>query len=272
MRKPYEILGPGGFTADQVPSGSPYELVDGHPVVCLPTGRRGSVANLDGGMVIATDPAVKRAGVDLGVSPSKRQLRAPDVAVLADDEPDAPGWARSAPPLAVEYADTGQDEGELSARIAELLAAGTRFIWVVRLDGIRRVEVHTPDAPPTLHTLGQQLTAPGVLQNPVPVEALFFHDAAQRVALRNLLQREGYADLDEVRAEAILEGETRGEARGQTEGQAVGLRAGLRVVLQVRGFTLNAEQEAALAAADPDTLRRWLDAAATAETVDALFG
>ncbi|MCB9759752.1 MAG: Uma2 family endonuclease [Alphaproteobacteria bacterium] len=271
MPKPYEILAPGGFNADQVPSGSPYELVNGHPVVCLPTGRRGSVANLDGGMVITTDPAVKRAGVDLGVSPLKHHLRAPDVAVLADDEPDAPGWAKAAPPLAVEYADTGQDEGELNARIAELLAAGTRFIWVVRLEGIRRVEVHTPDGPPLLYTLGQQLTAPGVLQNPVPVEALFFHDAAQQVALRNLLQREGYADLEDVLARGREQGIREGKAEGMAEGKAEGLRAGLRAILSLRGLPLTEAHQATLDQADAPTLTRWLLDAGIAASVDDLL-
>jgi hypothetical protein len=42
-----------------------------------------------------------------------------------------------------------------------------------------------------------------VLQNPVPVEALYDRSAAHEVALNNLLQREGYRDLDAVRAEGL---------------------------------------------------------------------
>jgi hypothetical protein len=33
-------------------------------------------------------------------------------------------------------------EQELAVKIAHLLAGGTRLLWVVRLVGLRRVEVH----------------------------------------------------------------------------------------------------------------------------------
>src|SRR5450631_4449271 len=94
---------PGRYRADQIPEGSPYELSDGHRVLCMPTGQRGSLANLIGGAVLETDPAVKSAGVDLGFSNDPSHLRAPDVAV--GDFPSEPGLAPGAPPLAVEYAD-----------------------------------------------------------------------------------------------------------------------------------------------------------------------
>jgi len=66
------------------------------------------------------------------------------------------------------------------------------------------VEVYEPGQPRRLLHPGEQLRAPGVLRNPVPVEALYDPAAAQGVALRNLLQRQGYADLDAVRAETEL--------------------------------------------------------------------
>ena len=116
------LSAPGPFRAEHIPEGSPYELSDGHPVLCMPTGRRGSRANLVGGQVLETDPAVKSAGVDLGYSRNPSHLRAPDVSV--GDFADEPGWSTEAPPLAVEYADTGQDEAELKTKIAELLEAG----------------------------------------------------------------------------------------------------------------------------------------------------
>jgi hypothetical protein len=90
------------------------------------------------------------------------------------------------------------------------LAGGTRFIWVVRLSGPRQVEVYEPGKPCRIVRRGQQLQAPGVLKNPIPVEALYDTDVAHRTALRNLLQRQGYADLDavrdEARGEAVYEG------------------------------------------------------------------
>ena len=88
-------------------------------------------ANLVGGLALATDPAVDSAGVDTGYAADAYTLRAPDLAV--GNVPDAPGWVKGAPPLAVEYADTGQDELDLPVKIRELLSAGTRLVWVVRL-------------------------------------------------------------------------------------------------------------------------------------------
>src|SRR5262249_48928682 len=115
------LLAPGPFRADQIPEGSDYELSNGHPVLCQPTGRRGSRSNLLGGQVLETDPAVKSAGVVLGFSRDPKNMRAPDVSV--GDFANEPGWATNAPLLAVEYADTGQDEAELQKKIAELMAA-----------------------------------------------------------------------------------------------------------------------------------------------------
>jgi hypothetical protein len=71
-------------------------------------------------------------------------LHAPDLAV--GNVPDAPGWVAGAPPPAVEYADTGQDEADLAVKIRQFFAAGTRLVWVVRLTGARRVEVYRPTA------------------------------------------------------------------------------------------------------------------------------
>src|SRR5438105_10174035 len=150
----------GPITADQIRPGDPYELSNGHPILCAPQGGRGAKSNLGGGAVIFTDPAGRDAGVDVGYSPEPKALRAPDIAV--GDIPDEPGWVRDVPLLAVEYADTGQDEGELREKISELLQRGTRYIWVVRLTGPRRVEVHERDRPVRLLHPGDELTAPGV--------------------------------------------------------------------------------------------------------------
>src|SRR5262249_38461752 len=158
----------------------------GHTVHCLPTGGRGSRSNLVGGLVLETDPAVECAGVDTGFSPEPDMLRAPDIAV--GNIPDAPGWVAGVPPLAVEYADSGQEEEKLQRKIDDLLDAGTRFVWVVRLNGPRRVEVYEPGIPARSVPPGQMLTAPGVLKNAVPVEALYDRETAHEATLRNLLQ------------------------------------------------------------------------------------
>ena len=204
--------GPGPFRADQLRSGDPYELSDGHPVECLPSGGRHSKANLSGGLALETDPAVASAGFDTGFTPDDQNLRAPDIAV--GNVPDQPGWVSGAPPLAVEYADTGQDESDLQEKIQTLLGAGARHVWVVRLAGLRRVEVYEPNKPLYLAYPGQQLEAPGILKNPVPVEALYDQDAAHDAALRNLLQRRGYADLEAVRDESREEGLGVGRSEG----------------------------------------------------------
>lgn len=249
---------PGPFRAEHIPEGSPYELSNGHPVLCLPTGRRGGRSNLLGGQVLETDPSVKTAGVDVGFSPDPRHLRAPDVSV--GDFANEPGWAPGAPPLAVEYADTGQDEGELQQKIAELLAAGTKHVWVVRLMGPQRVEVHEKGRKMRLAKPGEELKAPGILKNPVPVLALFDREAAHEATLRNLLQRRGYESLDAVRAEAEAQGEIRGEIKGRQEA--------LFAVLGARGLAVSeAERAQILAAQELGELDQWIVRAATAGAV-----
>ncbi len=247
---------PGPFSVHQIRDGDPYELADGHPVECLPSGGRHARANVSGGLTLETDPEVDAAGFDAGFTPDERNLRAPDIAV--GNVPDAPGWVSGAPPLAVEYADIGQDEAGLRDKVAALLAAGTRYVWVVRLAGPRRVEVHERDGGRFVATPGQELRAPGVLRNPVPVEALYDADAAHRVALRNLLQRQGYEDLDAVREE------------GREEGLAPILRLARRLFpgldaadeARIRGLAggrLAALGDVLLDLGGLDGLRAWLD-------------
>jgi len=198
----------GPFRAAQLRSGDPYELDDGHPIGCLPSGGRHAESNARGVLLLETDPDVEAVGVDAGFTPDEHNLRAPDIAV--GNVPDAPGWIPGAPSLAVEYADTGQDERDLQAKIRTLLGAGTRYVWVVRLTGPHRVEVHTPNGSHVAYP-GEELTAPGVLANPVRVEALYDPAVAHEAALRNLLQRRGYRDLDNVLEKGREEGREEGE-------------------------------------------------------------
>jgi Uma2 family endonuclease len=247
---------PGPYHADHIRSGEPYELSNGHRILSMGTGRRGSLANLVGGEVLETDPAVKAAGVDLGFSRDPHHLRAPDVSV--GDFANEPGWDPKAPPLAVEYADTGQDEAELGKKIAELLDAGTKHIWVVRLTGPRRVEVHEPGRKVRLCKPGDTLVAPGILKNPVPVLALYDRDAAHEATLTNLLQRRGYESLDAVR----VEGELKGELKGQ--------RDAVLAVLAARGLAVSGAQRARILGAEAaGVLGLWLAQAVTAETTEA---
>ncbi len=259
------------FEADEIRDGDGYELSGGYPIRCLPTGGRGSDAAATGAAVLKSDPQVDSAGVETGYSPAPDTLRAPDVAV--GNVPREPGWVKGVPPLAVEYADTGQDEADLKVKIQELLAAGTDFVWVVRLTGPRRIEVHESGHKMRVLRPGEELQAPGILKNPVPVDALYDWEVGQEITLRNLLQRHGYASLDAVRAEGEAAGRAEGEAAGRAEGEAAGraegeveaLRGSIFDVLAARDLTVGDDARAEIASCqDAAILRRWLRQAVTA--------
>jgi hypothetical protein len=260
----------GPFKAEYLRSGDPYELSHGHAIQCLPTGGRGSRANLLGGTVLASDPAVAEAGVDTGFAPEPGTLRAPDVAVGAI--PDTPGWVKGVPALALEYADSGQDEEALAEKIADLLEAGTRWVWVVRLAGPRCVEVHQPRQPVQRYQPGQLLEAPGILQNPVPVVALYDRDTAHAVTLRNLLQRQGYSDLEAVRAAGEAEGEAKGRIEGETKGKLDGSIALLLEQLTAKFGPLPAETVARIETASLEELRLWGVRLLAATTLEETLG
>jgi len=257
MAQQRRIRDRGPFRADQLGDDDRYELVNGHPIYCQPSRREHAAPNLTAGSVIDTDPAVEWAGVDAGFSPEPGTLRAPDVAVAG---PGETGWLTEAPPLAVEYAGVGQDEQELAAKIRDLLSGGSRYVWVVRLVGPRRVEVHEPGAPPRTVGPGQVLTAPNILRNPVPVEALFDRTAAHEATLHNLLARRGYASLDAVRQE------------GREEGHDEGLAAAVLALLASRGLEVpDPVRQRILGCRDRDQLTRWLLAAVRVEDAQALL-
>ncbi len=267
----------GPFRAAQLREGDRYELADGHPLYCAPAGRDHAAPHLTGAAVIDSDPDVAWAGVDAGFSPDPATLHAPDIAVTAPPtDPETGGWIPGAPPLAVEYAGRGQDEAELRAKIAKLLAAGARFVWVVRLRGPRRVEVHEAGQPVRRLGVGDVLEAPGILRNPVPVEALYDRAAGHRATLRNLLQREGYDSLDAVRAEGVLEGRAEGVLEGRAEGVLEGERAAriadLRRLLARRFGSVPAWALERLAAGTPAQLESWLDGILDAPSLEALLG
>jgi Uma2 family endonuclease len=252
----------GPFQADQLKDGDRYELSNGHPVYCHPSGRQHAGPNLSGGAVLETDPDVEWAGVDAGFAPNPGTLRAPDVAVApAGDER---GWIEGAPPLALEYAGPGQDEADLELKIVELLAAGTQQVWVVRLLGPRRVEVHRPDAPMQQAVPGEDLAAPGILRNPVPVEALYDRSASHRMVLRNLLQREGYESI-----EAILE---QGIERGLKQGIEQGIARSILKLLEGRGLAVDrGVRERIEGCRDAAQLEHWLLRAARVQEARQLF-
>ena len=288
MTDPQRHSSPGPFRAEHLRDGDRYELSNGHPIYCAPAGWQHAAGSVSGAQVLDSDPDIQWTGADVGISPDSASLRAPDVAVRATPPSGNQTWLTEAPPLAVEYAGPGQDERELQDKIAELLAAGTRLVWVVRLLGPQRVEVHRPDGPMKLFTASDQLEAPGVLRNPVPVRALFDREAAHEVVLRNLLQRRGYAGLNAVLDQGREQGLEEGRELGLEEGRELGLEEGLKqgrekgreealieailALLQDRDLAVTADVEARLRAShDPAHLRRWLLLAARVERAEALF-
>ncbi len=257
--------GRGPFRADQVRSGDPYELSQGHPIVCAPTGHEGSEPNHLGAAVLGSDPAVKRAGVDLGIALGPDTLRAPDVAVnfTAGDGT----WATSAP-LVVEYAGRGQDEADLLEKIEEFHAAGTRWVWVVRLVGERRVEVHEKGASMRVVGADGELTAPGVLALPVPVRALYDRDAAHETTLRNLLSAKGYESLDAVRREGM----DAGRKEGMDAGAVAARRAVLLLLLETAAIEPTADDRARVERCeDIATIDMWIVRTRTAHSRDEVF-
>ncbi|MEY4193642.1 MAG: hypothetical protein RLZZ226_10 [Pseudomonadota bacterium] len=222
----------GPYTAADLKDGDPYELSQGHRIECLPAGGNHAGINSLGASVIDSDPDVEWSGVDAGFELDPVTLRAPDVAVAPAGQAATAGWIQGVPPLAIEYASRGQDEAALQQKIAELLSHGTRYIWVVRLTGPRRVEIHTPGTALRVASPGETLTAPGVLRNPVPVEALYDREAGRAATLRNLLQREGYADLDAVLEEGLAKGLAKGEKEGLEKGIAKGKKEGRKEGLE----------------------------------------
>lgn len=245
----------GPFRADQIHDGDRYELSNGHAIHCMTTGGRHSHATLAGGRALGSDPAVTAVGADTGIAfNDDKNLRAPDLVVNVDLS--AHGWIREAPPLAVEYVSVGQDMGELARKIAELLEFGVRVIWVVYLVGPLRVEVHERGLPVRTVPGDGVLTAPGILQNPVPVQALVDDAASHAAALRNMLTREGYASIDEIRRE------------GREEQLAV-VREQLRAQIRARGWTLSPTlSERVAGCAEMTVLLRWLTAAVVADDVE----
>lgn len=163
----------------------------------------------------------------------------------------------------------GQDEEKLHAKIADLLSAGTRWVWVVRLLAPRRVEVHEANQPLRTFGPGEELLAPGVLRNPVLVESLYDRAASDRATLRNLLQREGYESLAQVRDEGRVEGRVEGRDEGLLEGRA---RSLLQLLGKRHGELPREVQERILACRDLGVLDGWFLNAIDAKSLADVMG
>ncbi len=220
--------GEGPFRAEHLRSGDPYELSHGHPIECMTSGKRHASKNSKGASLFEAQIKKGLVGVDAGskLDPEGKTLRAPDIAVFAD-ETEYPGWANEVPLLAVEYSDRGQNKQELEQKIQDLLQAGTKYIWVVNLQGIPSVEVYEPGKKKKVMGLDDVLIADDVLKNPIPVKALFDPKLAQEMTLNGLLETYGFKDIEAVMLEGLEKGKQEGLEEGRQEGLLEGKQEGL---------------------------------------------
>ena len=134
------------------------ELVRGHMIVREPAGfQHGDVAM---GMALAIGQFLKRknlgrllaaeTGFKLFTNPDT--VRAPDVAFVRHEripDPIPKGYAPFAPDLAVEVLSPDDRPGEVSEKIADWLAAGTRLVWIIDPEK-RNGRVHRADGSVTV--------------------------------------------------------------------------------------------------------------------------
>ena len=134
------------------------ELVRGVLVVREPAGSTHGLVAMSLGAELAV--YVKRTGVGgvfaaetgfkLATDPDT--VRAPDIAFVRRERMPPPDWAgypALAPDLAVEVLSRGDRPGEVLAKVADWLSAGTRLVWVV--DPERRLaRVYRPDGSETI--------------------------------------------------------------------------------------------------------------------------
>lgn len=135
------------------PDGGKMELVDGEVVVMSPVGRKhGKLAIRIGHALTAfAEPnGLGEVGAEVGfrLFSDRRVVRAPDVHLIAADQPefveDDEGFVRGAPALAIEITSPDDRDSYLSRKVAEYLEAGARRVWVVRAN-LKAVTVHRPD-------------------------------------------------------------------------------------------------------------------------------
>ncbi len=116
------------------------ELVRGVLVVREPAGgRHGRIAvnaTLQLGNYVATHQlgAVYAAETGFTLARHPDTVRAPDVAFIRRERlptPEPIGFPDLAPDLVIEVLSPGERPGELLAKIADWLSAGTRLVWVI---------------------------------------------------------------------------------------------------------------------------------------------
>ena len=147
------------------------ELVRGRLVVREPAGLRHGRVAMELARLLANyvgDRGIGRvyaAETGFTVARDPDTVRAPDVAFIRRDrlpDPEPLGFPDLAPDLVVEVLSPGDRPGEILAKVADWLSAGTRLVWVV--DPLRRVaRVYRQDGSETIVTAEGALEGEDVL-------------------------------------------------------------------------------------------------------------
>src|SRR5213078_161551 len=147
------------------------ELVRGVLVVREPAGSRHGLVTMNLGTELAVYAKqtgaggvyAAESGFKLASDPDT--VRAPDIAFVSRERlppPATTGYPPLAPDLAVEVLSPGDRPGEVLAKVADWLSAGTRLVWTV--DPERRVaRVYRHDGSETLVTADGALDGEDVL-------------------------------------------------------------------------------------------------------------
>jgi len=123
------------------------ELVRGVLVVREPAGSRHGLVTMNLGAELAVH--VKRTGAGgvyaaetgFKVATDPDTVRAPDIAFVTRERlppPSTMGYPALAPDLAVEVLSPGDRPGQVLAKVADWLSAGTRLVWVLDPDRRRQ--------------------------------------------------------------------------------------------------------------------------------------
>ena len=130
-----------------------------HGVIVMKIGRVvGEFVDSHGFGIVAAD-----TGFTLERNPDT--VRAPDVSFVHRDRVPDPlprGYVEFAPDLAIEVLSAGNRPGEVLAKVADWLRAGTRLVWIV--DPIRRTAgVYRADGTESFATIDDSLDGEDVL-------------------------------------------------------------------------------------------------------------
>jgi Uma2 family endonuclease len=147
------------------------ELVRGVLIVREPAGSRHGLVAMNLGIALGTYAKQTGAGRVLAaetgfkLSSDPDTVRAPDAAFVAGERLPAletTGYAALAPDLVVEVLSPGDRPGEVLAKVADWLSAGTRLVWVV--DPERRLaRVYRQDGSETIVNADQPLDGEDVV-------------------------------------------------------------------------------------------------------------